>query len=89
MSTQDKAKFITLEIDQHSTGDNSAWGLENYFTHKPTKLLPLIEGYEVRDGNLVLQNEEMSGANKLDFLGENSSRNIVDSLGDGIHNETI
>ena len=49
--------FITIETDHRSTRDNSAWGLEHYFTYQPDRLLPLIQGYEIREGHLVKQKE--------------------------------
>ena len=79
MSTQDTKGFITLEIDYSSTGDNSAWGLEHYFTHKPARLLPLIQGYEVQEGNLVKQTEGIENHNKSDLVGESTFNNMTNN----------
>jgi hypothetical protein len=79
MSTQDTTGFITLEIDYRPTGDNSAWGLEHYYTYKPDRLLPLIEGYEVHEGSLVKQPKEIYSHNKSDLVGEVVFNNMTNN----------
>jgi len=77
MLTKGKEEPIILEINYRSTGDNSIWGLERYFTYKPERLLPLIQGYEVHEGNLVLQKEEVYNASTLDLIGEGTQDNVT------------
>ena len=75
MSIQETKEGVILKINHHSTKDSSGWGLENYFTHKPKKLLPLIEGYEVHEGALVLKIGEADNSNKYTLMGENAQVN--------------
>lgn len=80
MSTQNEMEFVTIETNYRSTRDNSAWGLEHYFTYKPEILLPLIQGYEVHEGNLVVQKEEIYSANISDIIGKNTETNVTNVL---------
>ena len=51
--------------------------LQEIFTNKPAKLLPLIQGYEVLEGNLVKRVEEVNISNKSDLAGEVVSNNMT------------
>ncbi len=82
MSDHDEMGFVTIETNYRSTRDNSVWGLEHYFDHKPEKLLPLIQGYEVHEGKLVPQKEEICSANTSELIGKNAETNVTSILGD-------
>jgi len=81
MSVQEaKAKFITLEVSHCSTDDKSALGLEQYLSHKPEKLLPLLEGYDVIDGKLIPIKETDFIENKSILIGETDQENITHDI---------
>ena len=79
MSDQ-KSKFITLELNYRSTGDKSALGLEQYLAHKPEELLSLLEGYDVLDGKLIPIKELDFSQNQSILVGEIDQENITHDL---------